>query len=570
MSKKPSDRKLKFGVVCQSTELIAWEALCVEELLKPGNTKLALVVIAGSPDPRSEENAHQSTILRAFRKHFAKPTAFDTASSEDLPSDALILRCKIQEAAGAPGSLDEDDVELIGRLDLDFFIHFGCRGIREDLAALAVFGIWFFPHDCDERSAAGIPFFDEVKQDRDAIEVELMGMRDRNEKTSVLKRGWFKNVKESYCETLDRIYFETAKWPSDLCRQLQRHNMEALPNDGSKAYSLQVELPDPFQIVACMLVLLKNLFLDKYQSLFRHDQWSIGIVQAPIHRFLEQGARPKVQWLPLVGRNVFRADPFGIPGKDKLTILCEEFDYRSPTGFIAWTEVSDTTARISSGTVFRNSFHMSYPYLFQHDGEIYCVPETAEAGKMEILRAIAFPDEWATIGEIGAGVCGVDPTVFAYEGIWWAACTRKDRDENLNLFLWYAEELQGPWKPHGRNPVKTDVRSSRSAGTPFVHQGTLYRPAQDSSALYGGRVVINRVARLTPDEFDEEIAAAVEPYADGPYSRALHTLSAAGDRTIIDSMRFTFVWVRFKKVFLGWFRKTGNMLRNLVFGRRNG
>ena len=40
--------------------------------------------------------------------------------------------------------------------------------------------------------------------------------------------------------------------------------------------------------------------------------------------------------------------------------------------------------------------------------------------------------------------------------------------------------------------VKTDVRSARPAGTPFVYQGELYRPAQDCSRTYGGSIVIHR------------------------------------------------------------------------------
>ena len=59
----------------------------------------------------------------------------------------------------------------------------------------------------------------------------------------------------------------------------------------------------------------------------------------------------------------------------------------------------------------------------------------------------------------------------------------------------------GPWKPHKRNPVKSDVRNSRPAGRLFYWNGDLYRPAQDSSQRYGYAMSINRVLRLTPDEF---------------------------------------------------------------------
>src|SRR5439155_16783323 len=115
---------------------------------------------------------------------------------------------------------------------------------------------------------------------------------------------------------------------------------------------------------------------------------------------------------------------------------------------------------------------------------------------------------------------------------WWLACTRRDVGENMPLFVWHARSLEGPWEPHALNPVKADIRSSRPAGTPFVHRDILYRPAQDSSRMYGGGIVINRVLRLTPTEFKEEPAAAVEPFSEGPFPDGIHTLSAVGEITL--------------------------------------
>jgi hypothetical protein len=98
--------------------------------------------------------------------------------------------------------------------------------------------------------------------------------------------------------------------------------------------------------------------------------------------------------------------------------------------------------------------------------------------------------------------------------------------------------------------VKVDVRSARPAGTPFVVDGTLYRPAQDCSRTYGGRVTINRVLILTPLAFREEPFAFVDPDPEGPYPDGLHTLSQVGNVTLIDGKRTLFVPVEFRRVLL--------------------
>jgi hypothetical protein len=134
----------------------------------------------------------------------------------------------------------------------------------------------------------------------------------------------------------------------------------------------------------------------------------------------------------------------------------------------------------------------------------------------------------------------VDPTVFEHDGRWWMLCTHKEYGDNGELHAFYADDLLGPWSPHVGNPVKTDDSSSRPAGTPFTHEGRLYRPAQDCSSGYGLRVVLNEIVRLTPTEFDEHVVTTVAPDASGPYPDGLHTISTAGDWTVIDGKRRIF------------------------------
>ena len=74
---------------------------------------------------------------------------------------------------------------------------------------------------------------------------------------------------------------------------------------------------------------------------------------------------------------------------------------------------------------------------------------------------------------------------------------------------------------------------------PFIHHGDLYRPAQDSSTSYGCALSINRVVRLTVDEFEEETVAHIQPPAGVFYRDGIHTLSAAGTMTVLDGKRMT-------------------------------
>jgi hypothetical protein len=235
----------------------------------------------------------------------------------------------------------------------------------------------------------------------------------------------------------------------------------------------------------------------------------------------------------------YLADPFAVVRDRTVYILCEEFDYCKNKGRIVSIELSDSSHSVMARVAIKLPIHVSHPYLLEHSGRVYCVPETWQAKEIALYEAEELPHKWTKVASLIRNFPGVDATVFQYEGRWWLACTRY-RAMN-ELVIWHAQDLLGPWKSHSRNPVKTDIRSSRPAGTPFTHGGHLYRPAQDCSKTYGGRIILNRVTKLTPTEFEEQSAAVIEPYADGPYPEGVHTVAAVGDVTILDGKRLRFI-----------------------------
>ena len=195
---------------------------------------------------------------------------------------------------------------------------------------------------------------------------------------------------------------------------------------------------------------------------------------------------------------------------------------------------------LREGCVLDPGHHVSYPYVFEDQGAIYMLPEISASGDLVLYEATAFPYQWRPAAVLLPGVAGVDATVFQHEGLWWIFATRADRGANQNLFVWHASSLTGPWTAHAGNPVKTDARSARPAGTPFVADGRLIRPSQDNSHRYGGRLILNRVDILTPIDFSESAIGVVEPRAVGR-RHGLHTLSAAGNRTLVDANSLRFV-----------------------------
>jgi len=280
---------------------------------------------------------------------------------------------------------------------------------------------------------------------------------------------------------------------------------------------------------------MKPDFLGFYNNLFRIEEWNIGVIYDPISVFLEPGVTSKIHWFPPPERGKLFADPFVVTKDKRAYILCEEFDYRSGKGRIVSFDLSKGIPRPE--VALELPVHASYPYLLEYDGEIYCVPETSQAREIGLYRAQDFPNKWTKAGTLLSDFAGVDPTVFQYEGRWWLACANRDDGQWEKLFLWHSEDLSGPWISHRMSPVKTDIHSSRPAGTPFMHKGSLYRPAQDCSRTYGGRIKLNRIVVLTPTQFKEQEVLTIEPQGTEPYPEGMHTISSAGGIVAIDGKR---------------------------------
>jgi hypothetical protein len=252
----------------------------------------------------------------------------------------------------------------------------------------------------------------------------------------------------------------------------------------------------------------------------QQDHWNIGIVDQPIQDFVTPGrARRPIKWLPAMGRGRFIADPFGWVRDGRLTIFCEHLDYRDGVGTIAAFQPEDLGSGNSRGVPGlpveigpTPRVHLSYPAVFEHEGKLLCIPETSGAREVALYELVRFPDKWRKIATLLDAVSIVDATLFQHDGRWWLAGASDPggvAKAGTQLHLWYADEITGPWVPHPGNPVKVDVCSARPAGPVFGSEGVLYRPAQDSSATYGARVVIQRIRTLTTTAFSEEPAASV-------------------------------------------------------------
>ena len=271
------------------------------------------------------------------------------------------------------------------------------------------------------------------------------------------------------------------------------------------------------------------------------DIWRCGLAKQPASDILRNGLRAYTTlWLPELPGDVFHADPFGVWRDRRLHVFVETFSYRSYVGHIDVLTYDAALNLLGCETALREPWHLSYPFVFEADGETWLLPEAFQSGALTLYRARQFPHRWEAVCRIPLDGPAIDATPFRHRGRWWLFYTpSRDRAaRRSHLHVAFADRLTGPWHLHPGNPVRVDLAGARPGGTPFVEDGVIVLPVQDCRATYGHAVrtlhisVLDETAFVAADQDGVRAAPWMAPYTDG-----CHTLAAAGPVTLFDVKR---------------------------------
>jgi hypothetical protein len=254
--------------------------------------------------------------------------------------------------------------------------------------------------------------------------------------------------------------------------------------------------------------------------------WSIGIYAGPSPFSLVPVAPNPVLSAAEVSDvdAYYVADPFMVQCEAGWHMYFEVLLRASRRGVIGLACSRDARTWAYRGVVLEQAFHLSYPQVFAHDGAIYMLPETIEAGAVRLYRATRFPDRFEPVGDLLQGTYA-DPTIFFEGGLWWIlACSTPHQNRTLNLF--FSERLPGPWREHPRSPVVEDDRHlARPGGRIFRCDGKLIRLAQDCVPRYGARLQAVEITDLGRSNYAERLCRAnpvLRPAAAGWNSVGMH------------------------------------------------
>ena len=231
-------------------------------------------------------------------------------------------------------------------------------------------------------------------------------------------------------------------------------------------------------------------------------RWSIGLYRGPSPLELAPVHPDPAFTAESVGNDAeFVADPFLLRRSGELLLFFEVWRRGTGQGDIGWAEWVGEPGAGAGGSGFRfggialdEPFHLSYPFVFEHEGEVYMIPEGRASREIRLYVARPFPSRFELRRVLVSGKRYADSSLLRWRGRFYLFTS----PDNGSLELLHADSLEGPWRPHPRSPiVSRDTSAARPGGRPVVWERRIFRFAQCHRPVYGTSVRAFEVTELS-------------------------------------------------------------------------
>jgi hypothetical protein len=444
----------------------------------------------------------------------------------------------IYSASGRVVRYANEDIDKIKALHLDLIIRGNASGIfKGDIINVAKDGIISFHHGDNRWNRGGPPGFWEVYFRKPSTGFIIQILSEELDGGAVIFRG---NIptQRSYTENLVHLYNTSYPCLVRLILQYAKsHTLpspeERLPYGGalfmvptiaqSISYLARTGL-QVFSSVTTRLVFRKD---ERWSVAFTHTHWRDAVLRKGI-----QIKNPPYR---------FFADPFIITKDEKTICYVEDYHYSLKKGCITAIEIKDAKNYRILGPVIEEPFHMSFPFLFTYQNELYMVPEVKESHSIRLYKCVDFPLKWAYQKDILSGVNAVDPMIFESHGKWWLLCNMNWGEStgfDSTLLAFYSDNpLSDDWTAHKLNPLIFDCNIARNGGILNIEGNSPFRVRQKQGFnSYGKGLSIAKIIDLTPTTFWEEKVVEI-PLDFFKGIEGCHHMHSNGNYTVYDFLK---------------------------------
>ena len=479
----------------------------------------------------------ETFILKKTEKNFAKYGATFDVNSIDFITNKLNVKAHYSKS-GYVVRYQEEDLYNIKVLDLDLLLRINTPGIfKGEILHAAKHGLLSFHHGDNRWNRGGPPAFWEIYHKKPATGFIIQILSEVLDAGKVVYRG---EVPTLFFYELNKFHLFKESYPSMalvIQRLIEQGNfdVEVPVSVSEKLY----KIPNFWQLINYQTYLFGNISKKIIRRIFhRTGRWSVAYFIG------EFGTKQFSEAVKITNpKSRFFADPFVTKFNNQTVLFVEDYHYNTKKGVITAIELKENSYHIL-GTVIEEDFHLSYPFVFNYENQLYMIPESYNSNSIRLYKCVDFPLKWEYQKDLLSDVACTDSNVFEYDNRWWLFTNKNGGTKsNFNkLYIYYTDHpITGEWKEHAQNPVVFQ-NSGRNGGFLPTKNNQLTRISQKHGfCMYGKSTVISNIKKLTPDIYEEEISQEI---SSGFFQniKGTHHLSSNGEYTVFDYVKDEFVY----------------------------
>ena len=249
-----------------------------------------------------------------------------------------------------------------------------------------------------------------------------------------------------------------------------------------------------------------------FTRLFFYDSWAIAVREFNNDSLLFDFENNEPFRIVNFPKGFWGADPFVFEKDNKVFLFFEYTNMKKGKSFLASTQIFPDI-HDKPHVIYEFKGHTSYPCIFEHNGNLYIIPETIDSKNVYLLRCVEWPYIWKNDGIILKDFECVDSTI-AYV------------DKRLCVFLYTIEKRDLPSNSRKLYIADFDIdnkkicnikmvkeyktKDGRPGGHCLYLNGKMYRTVQPGNKFYGEKIEFSEFC-FEKNEYRENLVAEIKP-----------------------------------------------------------
>jgi len=554
---KKTNIKLKVGLLIDDYIVTREIYELIKLSLKSNHYEITFLVIQKTPSRKNKavNNYYRYIKRRGFKKFIENATFkilekmeglvlvrinkyknyFDKINLKELHIKSLVVYPSVSKS-GLIYRYNDEDLKQIENQKLDLLIRCGGGIQRGKILNICNLGVISFHHANNDINRGGPPGFWEVYNKEADTGFVIQILKDELDGGDVLYKGsiftklfYLYNKAELYSKS--NVFMHTTI--ENISKNSGNMNFFSKRPYSNKLYTT----PSLYVQLNYILRLMKTVcsYLLRY-ILSIKPRWGVA------YKFIENWddvalwKSSKIKNPP----NRFLADPFPWYYEGKHYCFVEDFCFVEKKACISVYEINQN-GYIELGVAIKENFHLSYPFLFENNNNIYLCPESYENKDIRLYKCVEFPLKWELETILMEDVQAVDTSIFYKNEKWWMltnmdSSNSEQFDSELHIF-WSDNLLSKNWHPHNLNPVVFDSKRARNGGLLFK-DNEIYRVFQSAGFyFYGESFGVSKIIEISESTFIEEFKFDIKPNFFKRI-KGTHTYNFKNGLMVIDFVKF--------------------------------